>query len=160
MSPQSKAAGMVLLIGAGLSVLPARAADIAVIGSCLGVVDPGEPALADGRSDYESLADQVLLTVCNTRSGQAAWRVDVRRSGDWPKGLKLWVRRAGDGVGAGAIVGGRGYVEVGSLSRPLVFGKGDRSAIPLQFKLTGISPTLTSGAHAATLIYRLTEIGG
>jgi hypothetical protein len=140
------------------------AAEIAVMGSCVGNVRPEGPLT--GSTDkmysvYESSQDQILLTVCNTSGGKSMWRVDVRRADEgWPRGLKLWVRRTGAGLGTGPIGGGRGYKEVGPTNRALCSGTGDRSSIPLQFKLTGPSLDLPAGVHVVSITYTVVEIGG
>jgi hypothetical protein len=87
--------------------------------------------------------------------------VDIKRTDlDWPKGLKLRIRRTGAGLGNGPIAGGRRYQEVGPGYRTLCTGTGDRTNIPLQFELAGVSLGVPVGTHVTSLTYTVVEIGG
>ena len=164
MSPLRKPARVVLLLGALVSAIGVEAAEVRVLGLCAGTVGP-KGLLASWRTQkpttYRSARDQVLLTVCNTANPESAWRIDIRRDDlDWPKGVKLRVRRTGDGMGDGLVAGGRGYTPVGASYRTLCTGTGDRTNIPLQFEFIGVRWGIPVGTHATTVTYTIVEIGG
>jgi hypothetical protein len=155
------AAGLALVLFA--SLLPVWAADVIVTGALVEVNDSGATpsALLDraGRA-VVTRKDEVLVTVCNTGAPRAAWRLDIRRNDvEWPVGLRLRVRRTGDGAGTGLVAGGREYVEVGPTYRTLCSGTGDRMNVPLQFKISGLPLDLDAGTHAANIVYTLVEMG-
>jgi hypothetical protein len=140
-----------------------RAAGIAVLGSCEVAVAPewllhaahGRPGLA-----YTSDPAAVMLEVTGMSSSTAGWRVEVRREGAaWPRDLRLWVRRTGDGLGAGRLSGALTFTEVTPHGALLCLGQGDRTGIPLQFRLTGLSLNVPVGAHMTGLSYGLITIG-
>jgi hypothetical protein len=164
MSPLGKPVKLVVLVAALMGAIGAEAAEVRVLGLCAGTVGP-KSLLASWRTHkpttYASARDQVLLTVCNTASPESTWRIDIRRSDlDWPQGVKLRVRRTGDGMGDGLVAGGRGYMEVGASYRTLCTGMGDRANVPLQFELTGVRWGIPVGTHATTITYTIVEIGG
>lgn len=152
------------LLAAALAAKGGLSAEVRVMGLCAGTVGP-KGLLASWRTkdtaSYRSARDQVLMTVCNTASPQSAWRIDIKRDDlNWPKGVKLRVRRTGEGMGGGLIAGGRSYREIGPSYRTLCTGTGDRTNIPLQFELTGVSLEIPVGTHATTITYTVIEIGG
>jgi len=164
MSRPRKPTKLAFLLGALMAAVGVEAAEVRVLGLCAGTVGP-KGLLASWRTHrpatYTSGRDQVLLTVCNTASAQSAWRIDIRRDDlEWPKGVKLRVRRTGDGMGNGLVAGGRGYTDVGSSYRTLCTGTGDRTSIPLQFELIGVQWGIPVGTHATTITYTVVEIGG
>jgi hypothetical protein len=109
---------------------------------------------------YLTGKDQILLSVCNSASLGAIWRVDVRRdAADWPKGMKLEVRRTGDGLGEGSIVGRRGFVEVGTTFHTLCSGRGDRTSIPIQIRISGCPLDMDVGMHATSITYTVVQMG-
>jgi len=152
---------------AGLGVLlltqQGRAADIIVSGNVVQVsraYDVLKELKADRAATYVTGKDQILLSVCNFSAPGAIWRVDVRRdSVEWPSGMKLEVRRTGDGMGEGAITGRRGFTEVGPTYRTLCSGTGDRMNIPLQIGISGCPLDLDVGTHVTSIIYTVMQIG-
>lgn len=151
-------------MAAALVAKSGPSAEVHVTGLCAGNVGP-DGLLASWRTretaTYRSARDQVLMTVCNTASPQSAWRIDIKRDDlNWPRGVKLRVRRTGEGMGGGLIAGGRGYREIGPSYQALCTGTGDRTNIPLQFELTGVSLDIPVGTHATTITYTIIEIGG
>jgi len=155
--------GWLAWFSALLAAQQAWGADIIVTGSVVQVAEtprlmarpkaPLDPA-------YLSAKDEILLSVCNLPSPDAIWRVDVRRdSSEWPAGMKLEVRRTGDGIGEGAITGRRGFTEVGRTYRTLCSGTGDRMNIPLQIRISGYPLDLDVGTHVTGIIYTVMQIG-
>ena len=153
--------GLALVLMTAGGALPA---EISVLGSCVGRV--GAKGLLAGwaskkGSTYRSARDEVLITICNTAGSESLWRVDIRRSDlEWPKGVKLRIRRTGDGMGGGMLTGGRTFQQVKLGCTTLCTGTGDRTSIPLQFELTGVSLDVPVGTHATSIIYTVVEIGG
>jgi len=154
------------LVGLGvlLAARQADAADIIVTGTVVQVSQVGDllPGLGSSRTVvYLTGKDQILLSVCSLAGGSGTWRVDVRRdAGDWPKGMKLEVRRTGDGMGEGSVVGRQGFVEVGTTYRTLCSGRGDRTNIPLQVRISGCPLDLDVGTHVTSITYTVIHTGG
>jgi hypothetical protein len=150
-------------LGVLLTLQQAEAADIIVTGEVVQVSEVGDLLSELGGSRtvaYVTGTDQILLSVCNSASVSATWRVDVRRDAmDWPKGVKLEVRRTGDGLGEGSIVGRRGFVEVGTTSRTLCSGQGDRTSIPLQIRISGCPLDMDAGMHVTSITYTVVQTG-
>jgi hypothetical protein len=140
---------------------PAPALDLVVAGSLLGVAEfPLDSTQRRSTQCFQSAPDQVLLSVCNAAGPRVVWRVDVRRrDAEWPRGLKLEVRRTGDGVGPGLLMGRRGYAVIGLTTRTLCSGTGNRAHIPLQFRLSGPALEFTAGTHACSLVYTVIQMG-
>lgn len=107
---------------------------------------------SDLKSTYESAADAGLLTISDTAGG--AWRVDVRRSDTtWHTNFTLSVKRTGDGTGGGSISSGAAYQAIGLSDAAFFSGAGDRSGIPLQFKLEGMSLQVPPATYSTTITY-------
>ena len=107
---------------------------------------------SDLKSTYESAADAGLLAISDTAGG--AWRVDVRWSDTtWHTNFTLSVKRTGDGSGGGSISGGTVYQVIGESNVEFFSGTGDRSGIPLQFKLGDMSLQVPPDTYSTTVIY-------
>ncbi|MBM3498784.1 MAG: hypothetical protein FJX74_08945 [Armatimonadetes bacterium] len=160
-----KTTGVLPAIALALCALSTEspAAGLAVMGSCQVMVGPQWLIQATrGRATlpYTGEPAAVLLSVTGMSSPLAGWRVEVRREGGaWPEGMKLWVRRSGDGVGAGRLSGAHGFTEITPSGTLLCLGQGDRTGIPLQFRITGLSLHAPVGAHMAGVSYGLITIG-
>lgn len=110
---------------------------------------------------YESATDAGSLTISGTAGNDDAWRVEVRRtdSTNWHSNFILSVKRTGDGSGDGAITGGTGYQKISNESNDTFFsGAGDRSGIPLQFKLGGMSLQVPPATYSTTITYTVVDI--
>lgn len=112
---------------------------------------------SDLKSTYESAADP-SLTISGTAGNDDAWRVDVRRADtDWHSNLTLSVKRTGGGTGGGSITGGTAYQAIGTSDAEFFSGAGDRSAIPLQFKLEGMSLQVPPDTYSTTITYTVVD---
>ncbi|MGQ9729935.1 MAG: hypothetical protein ACUVX8_01555 [Candidatus Zipacnadales bacterium] len=140
-----------------------QAAGIAILGSCQATVGPqwllqerhGPRALT-----YVSDPSAVLLNITGMSSQLAGWRVEIRRADmDWPRGMRLWVRRTGDGMGSGRVWGPSRFTEITPTGVLLCIGQGDRIGIPLQFRITGLSFDIPVGTHTTSIAYGLIIIG-
>ena len=133
---------------------PAWGMDLALTGAWTLSSGPGEVvAGSDLPSSYESTSGEMAAAVFNTTGADDAWRVDISGTGtSWPAALHLFARRTGDGLGAGAIQDGTGYQELSAISASFFSGAGDRTDIPLQLKLTGVSIQIAPGEYRATVM--------
>lgn len=149
----------VLIVG-GLT--PALAIDIDVIGGwsrTITAADLQAGAGSDLISTYESAADQASATIFNTAGNTDAWRVDVRRSDtNWHPNFVLSVRRTGDGTGGGVVSGGTVYQAITTTDAEFFSGTGDRSNIPIQFKLEGMSIQVPPSNYSTTVVYTVVDI--
>jgi hypothetical protein len=67
--------------------------------------------------------------------------------------MRLFVRRASAGNGAGSIAGGEAFVEVGDTDVELFSGSGDRSNISLQLRAQGLIRTVPPGNYSSSLVF-------
>ncbi|MBK1701749.1 hypothetical protein [Thiococcus pfennigii] len=134
-----------------------QAADVSVFGNWSETVGPGDLVSGPGsdiRSPITSSSYQATLAVANTEG--AAWTIRVRRSSSsLPTGVAIAVRRTTSGSGDGGISGGESYLTVNSTEQTLCSGTGDRGAVGLQLRLTGVSVDQGTGSFGATLTYRV-----
>jgi len=140
--------------------VPGHAIDIAATGDWSLTITCADLQAGPGSdlvSTYESASDAVLLTITNTGGG--AWRVYVRRTDTtWHGNFTLSVRRTGDGTGGGTISGGTAYQAIGETDAEFFSGTGDRSNIPVQFKLAGMSLQVPPATYATTITYAVVQL--
>jgi len=138
---------------------PGRAIDFMATGEwsrTIGAGDLQAGAGSDLVSTYESAETAALLTISNT--GGALWRVDVRRTDTtWHGNFTLLLRRTGDGTGGGPISGGTAYQAIGETNAEFFSGTGDRTNIPVQFKLAGMSVQVPPNTYATTITYTVVQ---
>ncbi|MBD3334865.1 MAG: hypothetical protein GF355_05065 [Candidatus Eisenbacteria bacterium] len=148
-----------LALGAAAS--PAAGIDITLLGSWAARVDIEDPAT--GRWDrrdgtHESAVDEVVLAIFNSSGPGDAWRLDVRRvDTHWPESLTLWIRCSDPGLGPGSVDGGSLYQEVTPQDTPLCSGRGDRSVICIQLRLTGTSPEVSPSHYLSSVVYTVVD---
>lgn len=139
----------------------ASAIDISVTGNLTRTIDTSDLQSGAGSnliSIYESVSDHGLMTLSNTTGNADNWRVDVRRSDTtWNGNLVLFVKRTGDGSGGGSISGGSGYQQITALDSQFFSGSGDRTNIPIQLKLSGVSITIPPNTFSTTVIYTVVD---
>jgi hypothetical protein len=135
----------------------ARASDISAAGVWAPSLTAGDLAAGAGsdlRSQIESAAGQVALTINNTAG--ASWTVTVRNDGVlWPTGVHISVRVASTGSGAGSVSGSGAYLVLGGAAQVLLSGTGERTGVQLQFKLDGVSVRNGFGQYSTNIIYSL-----
>lgn len=152
----------VLLLLAGQVSEAAKIISIDVTGDWSVTIDASylqAGAGSDLRSSYESAGDAALLTIVGTQNKHDVWQVDIRRTDTtWPSDLTLSVRRTGAGTGNGGISGGAAYQEIGTTDTEFFSGTGDRSGIPLQFKLEGMSLQVPPNTYSTTITYTVVDI--
>jgi hypothetical protein len=151
---------VVVLLPVGASA--AGAAGLSVLGDCTATFGAQWGVGLDdkGGAVYLGSPGEVLVDVTGLVSGQAGWRLDVRREGGiWPRGMRLWVRRTGDGLGSGRLSGGMSFQEVTPNGMLLCLGTGDRLSVPLQLKITGVALGTPVGTYATAIGYTLVVLG-
>lgn len=93
-------------------------------------------------------------------------RLDVSRTmAGWPGSWDLRIRRTGDGGGSGGISGGTTYLLVDGSTRQFCTFTSvgfwflnwvNRTNIPVQYRLEGLSNLQTGGTYTTTLTYTVT----
>jgi len=145
-------------------VLPIGAVDAAVnivaVGGWSRLVNASD-LIAGAGSDlvsvYESAANATLITI--TGGGNNTWRVDVRRTDSiWNGGFHLFVRRTGDGTGSKPVTGGLAYQEVTTTNVSLFSFEGNRSSIPIQYKLEGMSIAVPPLTYSTTVVFTVVQM--
>lgn len=138
-------------------------ASIDIVGSgtwspTIGASDLTAGAGSDLTGSYQSNSDQLLLGISNTLGNGDNWRVDVRRSDtNWHANFVLSVKRTGDGTGGGSITGGGTYQSVGASDAPFFSGAGDRSDIPIQLQISGVSIQISPATYSTSIIFTVVD---
>jgi hypothetical protein len=105
---------------------------------------------------YTSATNQVTMAVTTTLVN---WRVDVRRIDTiWHANLTLEIRRTGTGSGTGTVSGGTTYLTITTTNQAFVTGSGNRSGIPLQEQLGGVSVSIPAQTYTTTIQYTVVDI--
>ena len=105
---------------------------------------------------YQSDPAAVSITITAT-SGNWGLNVKKSTSSNWPSSLHLYIQRTSDGTGSGSISGGNSYQEVMDFDLPFFSGNGDRSNVPVQFELTGVSIQVPPDVYSATIQYTVSD---
>lgn len=116
---------------------------------------------SDINSPFQSLTNQVDLELAGGHPFRDNWRVDVHRSdSNWDTNFQIFVTRTGDGTGhnRSAISGGLSYQEITVTSQLFFSGNGDRSGIPLQLQLDGVSVQTPPDLYSTTIIYTFVSL--
>jgi hypothetical protein len=103
-----------------------------------------------------SAVGAVKLTIKNT--SMTGWNMTVRRVDvNWNGILHVFVKRTGNGTGAGTVSGGLVYQEITTANVVVFSGAGNKTNIPLQFQLTGLSVAVGIGTFSSSIVYTITE---
>jgi hypothetical protein len=153
----------ILLVPLLLTGIKAQAIDIAAAGGWNESVDQSDLISGPGSEliqVYESAAGGTVLDVSSCIDDSDNWRIDVRRidDGSWPGDLVLYLRRTSDGSGGGSISGGLSYVEVSTTDTELFSGTGNRTGINLQYRLTGMSTSVSPDDYSQTMVFTLVDV--
>ena len=150
-----------LVLVTTLSASGAGAIDITVAGPWSLTIDADDligGAGSELNSTYESTANQTLIAISNTAGNDDNWRVDVRRADTtWHNDFTLSVKRTGDGSGGGSVSGGSAYQAVGTTDSAFFSGSGDRSDVPIQLKLSGVSLQIPPDTYLTAITYRVVD---
>lgn len=153
--------GLILVIISIYSIRPATAMDLTASGTWSPTTGASDLAAGAGSNligSYQSNPDQVTLSVFATSGNTDNWRVDVRRSDtNWHGNLVLSIMRTGDGIGGGSIAGGFAYQSVGAADSAFFSGAGDRSAIPIQLEISGVSVQIPPSTYSTTVIFTVVD---
>lgn len=101
---------------------------------------------------------QVRLSVLEAEPFES-WTLRVRTRGTPSEhsGLRLEIRRTGDGKGTSRLKGGEFFVPVGSDRHVLFRGEGDRFDIPLELKVSFDPQIIRKGVYALNIIFELED---
>lgn len=161
MKPASRFILIVLACGLISSVKTCEAIDIAVTGSWALTIDASNltgGAGTDLTDTHESASHQVTVTISTTTGNDDNWRVDVKRTDTtWHGDFTLSVKRTGDGTGGGTITGGAAYQAVATTDNAFFSGAGDRSDIPVQLRLSGVSVQVPPDTYSTTATYTVVD---
>lgn len=137
--------------------LAAWSADVSSSGNWTKTIDAGDlvaGAGSDLTGQHDSSSGIATLTISNTAG--VSWRIFARRAdGTWHDNFNLFVRRTSDGSGSGSITDGGSYVELSTLDTELFSGGGDRANVAVQYRLTGMSKTVTPDLYSSGIIFTL-----
>ena len=103
---------------------------------------------------YETASGVITLDIINT--GGSAWTVRVRRTDtNWRAAdFTLSVLRSGTGGGTGSLSGdGATYQAITTSDIAFFRGTGDKTTVPLQFRLQGVSVKVPVDSYATTVTY-------
>ncbi len=113
----------------------------------------------DLQDSYTSGEEATTLNVTGTSGSNGAWKVQVRMDNtSWQSEVILSVQRTGDGSGAGSISNGTSYTAVGTSDVYFFEGTGDKTAIPIQYKISGMSVSVPPGTYSTTLTFTVVDI--
>ncbi len=135
--------------------------DITATGNWSETIDASDLSAGAGTdltSTYESAASQTLITISNTGGSSDTWRVDVRRADTtWHGDFTLSVQRTGSGTGGGPISGGTSYQAVGTSDASFFSGGGDKTDVPVQLKLDGMSVQVPINTYSTTVTFTVVD---
>jgi len=110
---------------------------------------------------YESSTNASTINISNCIDDQDEWKLNVKRddTGGWPISLILYVKRTSDGTGGGSLSGGLSYTEISpTIDSQFFEGRGDRNNITVQYKLTGMSVSISSKNYSTTVVFTVVDI--
>lgn len=115
---------------------------------------------SSGRGSRESDPSIASLGIVNAKGQDDMWNVEVKliEGATLPEGIQIWIRRTGNGMGAGWIRGGTSYQLVDPAGTLFFTGAGDRSHITVQFKVSGISPETPKGIYAPHIAFTVVDL--
>ena len=105
---------------------------------------------------YENTAGVINISDITTPGN---YRVDVSKADTtWHANFQLSVKRTGDGSGAGSISNGTTYQQITDTDASFFTGDLDRTTIPLQLQLAGVSVSISPDTYITTVNYTIVEI--
>jgi hypothetical protein len=107
---------------------------------------------------FESTVDATIISIAGTECPCGAWDVLIRKSASsWASGATLYVKRTGNGSGAGSIRGGTLYIAVGESDVLFFSGNGDKTNISIQYKISGLSISAPQGTYSAPITFTVVD---
>lgn len=133
-----------------------EALDITASGGWSETIDSSDLTAGAGsnlNSIYESTGNASTIGISGCVDNNDNWRVDVRRvDGTWHNNFVFSVKRTTDGSGGGSVSGGLSYITVGTTDSEFFSGTGDRSGMNLQYRLSGVSITVSPDNYSTQII--------
>lgn len=133
---------------------------IAVTGSWGETIDASDlisGAGSDLKSDYESAAAAVSVSISGTTGASDTWRIDVKKAdANWHGDFILYVKRTSDGTG-GSVSGGASYQQVTDIYNSFFNGSDNVSGINVQLKLSGVSIQIPPDTYTTTVYYTVVD---
>lgn len=127
-------------------------------GLTIGSSDLTGGAGTDLQNSYESTSNATMINITGTVGSDDAWQVQVRKSDTWPSEVSLQLKRTGDGSGGGTVSGGNSYIVVGTSDADFFNGTGDRTAIPVQYKISGMSISVPPDNYSTSVTFTVVDI--
>lgn len=139
------------------------AAGVTVTGGYGFVIDQSDLSGGAGSNfnpEHSSPADAILITIDGMLSDSDSWQILVRKENSlWQGGLGLSALRTATGTGTGSVSGGAVLPLALTAVDQLFFeGAGNRSDIPVQLTLDGVSVLIPADAYTATLVFTIVDI--
>jgi hypothetical protein len=156
-----KLALLSLLMTAGLPAVIAL--EVTVSGGHAFTIDQADLAGGAGSNFipvHQSALDAVLITVAATTGDTDAWQMLVHKEDAlWHGSLALGVLRTGPGTGSGSISGGDVLSLTLNASDQVFFeGAGDKTTIPVQLKLSGVSVLIPVDSYTTTVYLTILDL--
>lgn len=152
---------VILIFGIIFFVGKTEAIDITAVGSwslSITSADLAAGAGSDLKSDYESAADAVSISISATAGASDSWRIDVKKvDTNWQGNLILYIKRTSNGTG-GSVSGGTAYQEVTDINTSFFSGSDDVSGVKAQLKLSGVSVQIPIDTYTTTVYYTIVDI--
>ena len=108
------------------------------------------------QSTYQSPPDATLIDIKADK--KSSWAVYVRRI-QLPNHLTIDVRRTSDGRGKGTIEGGENFIPLGEGYTMLFRGRDERKDVTIQYRIRGVSISISQGLRDLKIIYTVEEDG-
>lgn len=113
---------------------------------------------SDLADSFESNADATMISITGTGSPSRAWDVLIRKSASsWTSDVTLYVERTGKGSGAGSIREGTSYMAVGESDVLFFRGNGDKTNVPIRYKISGLSIMVPPGSYSALITFTVVD---
>jgi hypothetical protein len=139
--------------------IPAENPKISASGSWFLSIDQSNLISGGGsnlQSTYQSPPDATLIDIKADK--KSSWAVYVRRI-QLPNNLTIYVRRTSDGRGKGSIEGGENFIPLGEGYTMLFRGREERKDITIQYRIRGVSISISPGLRDLQIIYTVEEDG-
>jgi len=108
------------------------------------------------QSTYQSTPDATLIHIKADK--RSSWAVYVRRIPVF-NNLTIYARRTSDGRGEGTIEGGENFIPLGEGYTMLFRGRGERKDVTIQYRIRGVSISISPGLRDFQIIYTVEEDG-
>lgn len=153
---------VILIFGIIFLAGKAEAIDITAVGSwnlSITSADLVAEAGSDLKSDYESAADAISISISATAGASDYWRIDVKKvDTNWQGNLILYIKRTSNGTGGSVSGGAAAYQEVTDSNTSFFSGSDDVNGVKAQLKLSGVSIQVPIDTYTTTVYYTIVDI--